>query len=485
MDNKRPLSQRLNIKLALMIVLLSIFISAVIVVYNYTTTALNITARGYLFLFNSLFFAILVFVIFGASWWISNVFARPLTNLISSVEKITNGDQTHRIQVNSADDIGQLGKTINHLVNQMDASSAEVRDAAQIESNEAIKRSYYLAAAAKVGQAASSILETDELVQTIVDLIQDQFNLYYVGLFLLEGSGEFVVLRAGTGQAGRKMIQRGHSLKVGEGMIGWCITNAQTRIAQEVEGDGHRLATKELPKTRSEVALPLRSRNEVIGALTVQSEHSGTFDQDTLTALETMAGLVAVAIDNSILYSQSQEALASTRRAYRQLTMKAWGDFLNESPNQGVYCDRNGVRSIGTDTTLPMEKNDPAPRYVLPILVRDTKIGEIMAHKSVEDADWSQDEMQLVQKLTEQLSIALESARLYKESQLRADRERLAGEITAKIRASNDPGTILRTAVRELRLALQVDKAQVLIRPKGSANEEFKAGSNGNEERIE
>jgi GAF domain-containing protein/HAMP domain-containing protein len=440
--------------------------TAFILIYLYTTRVLNFLGEGNLFLYLSITsVALLIALIAGTSWWLNKVLKKPITDLLRSAKRIASGDRSFRAPVESHDEIGELAKTFNELIDQFDADANEMRDVAQLESNEAKKRSYYLEAAAKVGQAASSILDTDELIQTVVNLIQERFNLYYVGLFLLGNSKESAVLHAGTGDAGRKMVQRGHQITVGEGMIGWCIANAQTRIAQEAEDDTRRLATEELPKTRSEAALPLRSRNQVIGALTVQSEYPRAFDEDTLIALETMAGLVAVAIDNSILFEQSQEALETMRKAYRLTTRKAWQELLEERPSIGVYCDKDGVRSINGLNPLAATDKNHLPELCLPIQIRGHQIGNIAVHKPSGSSEWTEDEIRLIQKLTDQLSIALDSARLYKDSQMRAERERLAREITAKLRASNDPGTILRTAVQELRLAIQADKVQVLMKP--------------------
>jgi GAF domain-containing protein/HAMP domain-containing protein len=479
-EKNRALFQSIQLRLAAMLVVLSILVTTILVVYFIMATKYNFQGQENLYQILSLLLIILLgLFILGTSWWLSKVFTRPLSDLLSSAKRIAGGDRTHRAQIKTQDEIGQLATYMNNLMNQLDAVSAEMRDAAQLDSNEAKKRSYYLEAAAEVGKAASSILETDELIQTVVNLIRKRFNLYYVGLYLLSSSKETATISAGTGDAGKKLVRQGHKIQVGEGLIGWCIANNQARIIQEAGENLDPLAAHELPKTSSEVALPLRSRNQVIGALTVQSEFPGAFDEDILTALETMAGLVAVAIDNSLLFSQSQESLEALHKANRRMTKKAWQDLLEELPTKGVYCDHNGVRSLNINSDFAEQAMAQTHELRLPIEVRGQKIGNIAVHRSTGTSDWTEDEIKLIQKLNDQLSIALESARLYSESQLRAERERLAGEITAKLRTSNDPGTILRTAVQELRLAIQADKAQALMLDPTRKEERFPAGGNG------
>jgi GAF domain-containing protein len=170
-------------------------------------------------------------------------------------------------------------------------------------------RTSLLQAAAKVSGAASSILDETELINASVNLIRDQFDFYYVGLFLTDPAQEWAVLRAGTGEAGRQQIEAGHRLKIGgEGMIGWATANRQARIALDVGEEPVHFQNPYLPNTHSELALPLISRGQVIGALTIQSVERGAFSQDDITVLQTMADQLANAIANARLYENTQRS---------------------------------------------------------------------------------------------------------------------------------------------------------------------------------
>jgi PAS domain S-box-containing protein len=176
------------------------------------------------------------------------------------------------------------------------------------------RRAVQLQTAAEVSRAASSILDPDELTQQAVSLIRERFDLYYVGLFLVDQTGEWTgepgrwaVLRAGTGEAGQRMLERGHRLEVGgESMIGWCIANKQARIALDVGEEAVRFENPFLPETRSELALPLVSRGKAIGALTIQSSQEAAFSDEDIAVLQTMASQVANAIENTRLFVQAQ-----------------------------------------------------------------------------------------------------------------------------------------------------------------------------------
>ncbi len=174
-----------------------------------------------------------------------------------------------------------------------------------------------LQVASEVSRAATTILNPDILIQETVDLIQSRFNFYYVGLFLVDEARSQAVLAAGTGDAGREQLARHHQLAVGgQSMIGTAIANNEARVEQDVRQAEAFTANVLLPDTRSELALPLRSHGDVIGALTVQSVETAAFTAETITILQNLADQLATAIVNADLLTQVQSNLAETSRLY-------------------------------------------------------------------------------------------------------------------------------------------------------------------------
>ncbi|MBK8984695.1 MAG: GAF domain-containing protein [Chloroflexi bacterium] len=186
--------------------------------------------------------------------------------------------------------------------------------------------------AAEVSGAVSSMLERYRLIEEVVELIRARFN-HYVGLFLVDESGSTAVLQAGTGEAGRVQVARGHSLPVGSGsMIGSAIARNEARVAQNVAQASDFTPNPVLPDTRSELALPLRSRGQVIGALSVQSVQEAAFTPESITVLQNLADQLAAAIVNADLFSQIQANLTETSLLYET------GRHISEARNQGdVY----------------------------------------------------------------------------------------------------------------------------------------------------
>ncbi len=267
----------------------------------------------------------------------------PLSRLAGTATEIAQGDLARIAHVERDDEVGTLARAFNSMTAQLRTMISSLEKRVAERTQEIEQRSSYLEASAEVGRTAASILDTDELVRQVVELIREQFSLYYVGLFLVDQAAEWVELKAGTGEAGLTMLARGHRMPVGEGMVGWSVAHGEPRVAEEAGTDAVRLATPELPETRSEAALPLRSRGKVLGALSVQHTKPEAFDQDTINVLQTMADQVAVTLANARLFAESQEALEATQRAYGDLSSQAWSELLQAQPNLGFRSVAHGV----------------------------------------------------------------------------------------------------------------------------------------------
>lgn len=194
----------------------------------------------------------------------------------------------------------------------------QTRQALQAQTAQGVQ----LQAAAQVAAAASSILDPEILLQSAVDLLQTTFELYYVGIFLVDAAANEAVLRGATGEAGRNQLQEAYRLPLGPGsLIGNASADGRARVVPDVRQNPEWRPNPFLPLTRSELALPLRVRERVIGALTVQSEHVNHFTTQLVQTLQTIADQLAIAIDNgrllqdSILYSTQLQLAAEISRA--------------------------------------------------------------------------------------------------------------------------------------------------------------------------
>ncbi len=400
---------------------------------------------------------------------------QPVEALADTAQSIADGELEQRAEVKRRDEIGRLANSFNMMTARLSDLISTLEERVQMRTADLEQRSDQLEAAADVGRVATSILDMDELIQRVVQLIRARFDLYYVGLFLVDETGRWAVLKAGTGQAGKAMLARGHQLKIGRAsMISWSITHAQARIAQVAEEDALRLATPELPETRAEAALPLRSRGQVIGALTVQSDRPGAFDEAFLAILQTMVDQIAVAIDNARLFVESQAAIEAERRAYGELSGQAWRELLRSRTGWGYRYTQQSIASSEGAWEPEMEEaaqtgrtvqhageGNGRPTVAIPVHEHGRVVGVLSFRKDDPSQAWTPEEIAILEELVEQLGIALESARLYEDTQRRAARERVLGEITSRIRETLDVETVIRTAAREMQAALELEEVEM------------------------
>jgi len=404
-----------------------------------------------------------------ASLLVTRSIVEPLAKLTETATQVAAGDLTLTAPVVREDEVGAVAQAFNSMTdrlrNLIDGLERRVAERTQ----EVELRSAYLEASAEVGRAASSILDPDRLIRQTVELICERFGLYYVGMFLVDEAGEWAVLRAGTGEAGQAMLARGHRIRIGKGMIGWSVANAETRVALEVGEDSVRLATAELPETRSEAAIPLRSRGQVLGALTVQDTRPGAFEKAATTVLQMMADQVAVALDNARLFVESQQAFEAERRAYGELSRHAWRELLRAQPKLSFLSNQRGVSVLDEQPRPEIEialctgqmtpGADNSASLAMPVEVRGQVIGAVGGRKPQEAGEWTAEEIELMQTLTDRLGVALESARLYQDTQRRAAREQLTREITNELHRATSAEGIVQTAVDALFEVLGTSRA--------------------------
>jgi len=423
--------------------------------------------------------AIALFFLFGTAvgaFLMTNYLVSPLVALTRTAERVAAGDLSARAPIQGEDEIGVLARTFNTTTERLQHTLSSLEHQVEERTQALQKRSHYLRASAEVAAAISVILNTDVLIRQVVNTIKARFSLYYVGLFLVDSSGEWAVLRAGTGLAGETMLARGHRIRIGDGMIGWSILHQEPRIAQIAAEDAVRLTAPELPLTRSEAALPLRSRGRVLGALTVQSEHPNAFDEDTLAILQIMAEQVAVALDNARLFDESEQALQAARRAFGEFTREAWRDMLRSHPNWGYRYQAGRLMPVADDWPAemrrallegrPIHRRDArGPLLTLPLLVRDAPIGVLQFRKPPHALDWAHDEIQTMQDLAAQLALSLDNARLYEDNQQRAFQEQVRGEIISRLRQQNDLERVLTAAAEEIYSALTLEEITIQLVP--------------------
>ena len=250
---------------------------------------------------------IMVLVVFAAVF-IARTVSRPVVNLTKLAKQIAAGDLSAQAQVESGDEIGQLAVAFNQMTTQLRDSLQDLN-----------RRASELATVSEVGTAVSTILETERLLQQVVDLTKERFNLYHSHIYLLDEAGENLVLASGAGEPGRQMVAKGLFIPLNreQSLVARAARERKGIAVNDVTQAPDFLPNPLLPNTRSELAVPMIMGGKVIGVFDVQSDIIGRFTDTDINIQTTMATQLATAIQNvrsfEKAHSQAQfESLVNT-----------------------------------------------------------------------------------------------------------------------------------------------------------------------------
>ncbi|MCA2001448.1 MAG: GAF domain-containing protein, partial [Chloroflexi bacterium] len=430
----------------------------------------------------------LVVLSVSAGFFVSQILTSPLAALTLTAEKVTAGDLNAEAQVRTEDEIGALAAAFNRMTFQLkqtlgglEQRIAERTADLEISRQQSLKRANELQAIGEISKTIASEQKIEILLPLITRLVSERFGFYHTGIFLLDSTKQFAVLQAASSPGGKKMLARGHKLEVGgNSIVGYVVSRGIPRISLDVGQDAVYFNNPDLPTTRSEMTLPLKVRDQIVGALDVQSEKPGAFTQNDADTLSILADQVAISIENARLFAQTQQALDEVQTLYRQNVQEGWSLFSREREFIGYRQSQAGGKrlkkvfendeirqAVNRGATLVFHADGVTQEasIVSPIKLRGQIIGSINIKAPVMRRPWSNDETNLVETISERLSIALENARLIQESRLQAAKQQKISEITGKIGESINLKNVLQTAVEELGRALP--GSEIALRIKG------------------
>ena len=416
-------------------------------------------------------------------WLIANTITRSISRRLEDLEQSASliegkySDLRFTFNVEGKDEIAKLGNTFSQMTKQLQNSLIELEDRVQERTAELAdsmqvseRRAKQFEAIALVSNAISSIRSLDEVLPRVTELISQQFGYYHAGIFLNDVNNENAVLSAANSEGGQRMLNRGHQLKIGEqGIVGFVTGTGRPRIALDVGEDAVYFDNPDMPDTRSEMALPLKIGENIVGALDVQSTEESAFSEEDINVLSLLADQVSLAIENARLFDQARKSLAESEALYRQYLRQAWNRLPKEQNLAGFrYNVLRGVSPIEakaqTNTeVLSIEESvdERSSRLSVPISIRGETIGTLSVQVP-KSKNISDDQMDLVNAVADRVALSAENARLFEETTRRAERERLVSDITVKIRSTNDPDAMVRTALDELKKALGATKVQLV-----------------------
>lgn len=416
------------------------------------------------------------------SRWMGNTLARPLAQLTETASRLAEGDLSAEAVSQSRDEFGVLAGAFNsmtsrlrELIGSLEQRVAERTAELEQATRQSAKRAEELQAISEVARAVSTEMDLEKLLTLVTHVVSERFGFYHVGVFLLDRVSQYAVLRAANSPGGKRMLARGHKLQIGQvGIVGHVAGTGEGRIALDVGEDAAFFDNPDLPETRSEMALPLRVRGSIIGVLDVQSVEPNAFAPADVETLTILADQVAIAIENARLLLESRQALEDSQAMYGEFVGRAWEQKtarsivgyrhaagVGEAVEQPVAWDETQA-VFETGRPAVVDGPDAVPAVAVPIRLQNRIIGVLNVRSPETGRVWSLDEIAVIEAVAERLGLALENARLFEETSGRAAREHAVAEIASKIRQTNDPQVMIRTAIEELQRVLGVNRVEII-----------------------
>lgn len=241
--------------------------------------------------------------------------AFPLARLAEAARSLAAGDFQYRVDITGDDELATLGQSFNDAAAQLAELYNHLEDLVRQRTEELRYRALQLETSIAVAQSITSILDLDELLQQVAELIKASYGYYFVGIALTNELESHVVVRAGSGAAGKHLIEEGLQLEIGkDGIVGYSAQTRQPILVNDVAADGRYKHVDVLQDVQSELALPLEMGGRLLGVLDIQSDRAAWFKEEDVPVLQLLANEVAIAIHNASLYQaeRSRRALAET-----------------------------------------------------------------------------------------------------------------------------------------------------------------------------
>jgi len=429
---------------------------------------------------------VLVIAAVGAVF-ISQTLIRPIARLTAVAERVAAGNVSGQAAITSQDEVGTLAQAFNDMTDQLQQTIGAFE-------TRVTERTQQIELVLGLNRRLSSILDLNELMREMVTVTKETFNYYHVHVYLVDEERENLVMMEGYGEAGQIMKSQEHAIALNSpaSLIALAARRGEAVIIENVQQEPNWLPNPLLPETQSEIAMPVMLEGRVEGVLDVQSDRVGGLTTADVLILRALADQVAIAIRNAQLFAQTETALEQAQKLQSLYTDQAWERFTHTQPNTAydiaqadhlppldqastpeasLALQKKGTVQLSPAPSKsasrpaeptahengppgnapPTAGNGAGPNAVAaPLRLGTNIIGVLGIQDENKDRRWTDDEIALIEAVTEQMSLALENARLFTESRQRAVRERIIADMTRQVWASGDLEAVMRSAVQQL-----------------------------------
>jgi GAF domain-containing protein/HAMP domain-containing protein len=362
----------------------------------------------------------------------------------------------------------------------------------------------------EVGRRITSILDVDDLMDEIARLIKESFGYYAVGISLTEG--EDLIVEAGSGPPFEDPeFVPPHVTVGGEGITGWVAGTGEAALVPDVSQDPRYVPLSSDAETRSELCVPLRTKEAVIGVLNVESDMLDAFDEGDLVVLQSLANQAAIAIENAQLYEdvrsrlaqvtalqETTKAVASTleldsllnliteeatallhadggvlnlvdweanedevvastgsmafTRGYRsplEGSLSGWASLHRQAAVSNQLQEDSRVDLRGLSWVTDQLERPIGNAAVAPLIIKGEVVGTLLVvDRSGDGAQFDQTDLDSLVALANQAAVAIQNADLFDAVQRRAEQFQVLSEVGARITSLLDVDELLHETVR-------------------------------------
>jgi GAF domain-containing protein/HAMP domain-containing protein len=390
--------------------------------------------------------------------------ARPISGLTQVATRITSGELGERAEIAEHNEIGLLATAFNTMTTQLQEliGSLEERVTA---------RTVRLEIVAALGERLSAILKVEELLAEVINQIQDKFNYYHAHIYLLDDEGQKLVVAEGAGEAGVEMKMKGHSisLQTQTSLVARAARTGEIVTVDNVRQAEDWLPNPLLPNTYSEMAVPIILEGQVVGVLDVQQDKIAGLDEGDANLLRSLVNQVAVAIRNARLFDQVETALSQAYAAQEHYVEQSWekakivarqGQYhytrpdtldLSETQRQALAEAKHQVLQQGQLAAVDLNTDQlTAIAVISPVILHNRPIGALQIYPANENHTWTEDDLAIIEAVSEELAQTAENLRLFEETRARASQEQTILEITEKMRSAVNLEQLVKVTAEEL-----------------------------------
>ncbi|MBL8089911.1 MAG: GAF domain-containing protein [Anaerolineales bacterium] len=319
-----------------------------------------------------------------------------------------------------------------------------------------------LRSATTAARLVAEIQDIPELLETSTKLLTEKFGFYHVGLFILDEYKKNAYLQSASSARGKELLGEIYNLETNR-KNPLALAVEQNRSVTTLDVDSKNFVPDDnFPLTRSRMALPLAIRGDVIGVLDLHSDQPRAFNIEDAEILQALTDLIAIAFDNVRLINETQNLVSQLEANTSIQTQRTWRKLTSRQMPAYQYTPA-GVRPIFNRAKTSNNDVDNKNSLLVPLVLYGQTIGTIKLKRKSNSPDWTEREKSLVEKIADQVSLALENSRLVEEAQKSAVRDQMIANISTRIRETLDIESVTRTAAAELQRVFDLKEAEVVI----------------------